>query len=246
MIRIRDVVVEYDDRRVLSEVSLDVSPGEKVAIMGANGSGKTTLLRLLAGLTDPDEGTIETAGDVGFAPEDPHAALFASTVAEEVAFFPRNRGLDATRAADRAMSQLEVADLRDRNPFSLSVGEQRRVSIAAVLSGDPSILALDEPSAGLDARGERHVSALLSGLDTTVVVSTHSADFAYRFADRIGVLADGNVCRIGSPREVLSDLELLDESDIRAPGIVTWAARQGFDRLPADLPEAVAMAKGQR
>lgn len=246
MIHARDVSVARDGRRVLSDVSLEVDSGELVAVMGANGSGKTSLLRLLAGLDEPVEGTVDTDGMVGFAPEDPRAAIFARTVAEEVAFFPRNRGLDAEGEAARAMEQLGVEELHDRNPLSLSVGEQRRVSVASVLSGRPAALALDEPTAGLDRAGERQLGELLTALDIAVVYSTHAADFAYRFADRVVVLADGGISRQGPPADVLSDLDLLADAGIRAPGIVTWAKHRGLDRLPAGFDEAVAMARERR
>lgn len=246
MIRVRDVTVAYDEQPVLSDVSLDVYDGERVAIMGANGSGKTTLLRLITGLQEPDTGSIVTDGVVGFAPEDPRAGFFASTVGEEVAFFARNRGLDSDCEADRAMAQMAVDEFRDRNPRSLSVGEQRRVSIASVLSGNPAVLALDEPTAGLDHAGERQLGELLADVDAAVVYSTHAADFAYRYADRVVVLADGAIRRQGPPHDILSDLVLLDGTGIRAPGIVSWANERGLDRLPADLDEAVAMARRQR
>lgn len=246
MIRARDLGFGYDGRRVLDGVSVEIADGESVAVMGANGSGKSTLLRLLAGLREPDDGTVEADGVVGFAPEDPRAGLFAGTVAEEVAFFPRNRGLDVDRETERAMRRLDVSALRDRNPLSLSFGEQRRVSIASVLSGAPEGLALDEPTAGLDRAGERQLGALLSALDTTVVFSTHAAEFAYHVADRVAVLADGQIRRAGAARTVLSDLSLLDDAGIRPPGIVLWANRRGFDRVPADLEDALAMAGAGR
>lgn len=246
MIRVRDLSVAHGGRRVLSGVSLDIEAGELVAVMGANGSGKTTLLRLLAGLRDPDDGSIDADGVIGFAPEDPRAALFAGSVAEEVAYFPRNRGLDASRAADRAMDRLAIDHLRDRNPLSLSVGEQRRVSIASVVAGDPAGLALDEPTAGLDRAGEHQLGELLTSLDAAVICSTHAADFAYRYADRVAVLVDGGLRRLGPPADVLADRDLLAEAGIRVPGIVSWATQRGFDRLPTDLEEALAMAREGR
>lgn len=246
MICARDLRVSYDGRAVLDGVSFDAADGETVAIMGANGSGKSTLLRVLAGLREPDSGTVEADGVVGFAPEDPRAGLFAGTVANEVAFFPRNRGLDADREAEWAMEQLAVDDLRDRNPLTLSFGQQRRVSIASVLSGAPAALALDEPTAGLDRSGERQLGALLAEIEATVVLSTHAADFAYEMADRVAVLADGDIRRSGPPRRVLADLALLEASGIRPPGIVTWARRRGLDHPPADLDDAVSIAQEAR
>ena len=242
-IEARNLAYAYDDRPAIADVSLSIGSGEVVALVGANGAGKTTLLRLIAGLAEPDGGTIERSGVVGFAPEDPKAALFAETVADEVAFFPRNRGLDAGLRAERAMEAMDVLDLRDRAPHALSTGEQRRVAVAAVLAGDPALVALDEPTAGLDRPGERRLGELLTGLDAAVVFSTHESDFAYEVADRVVVLADGGIRRTGTPMDVLADEQLLADADVRLPGVVTWAMEQGYDRLPTSLDDAVAMAR---
>lgn len=244
MITVRDLAFGYDDGPVLDGLSLDVATGETLAVMGANGSGKTTLLKLLAGLYEPDRGTIDREGVVGFAPEDPRAGLFAETVAEEVAFFPRNRDLDVEAATDAAMTAMDVSDLRDRGPYTLSAGEQRRVSIAAVLAGDPAVVALDEPTAGLDAAGERYLAALLSDLDATVVFSTHSSDFAYRVADRVALMGGGALRETGDARDLLADPDLLREAGVRVPGAVTWARKHGFDPPPESVAAAVALVRG--
>lgn len=225
---------------VLSDVSLSIAAGETVGVMGANGTGKTTLLKLIAGLREADAGNLEVDGTVGFAPEDPQAGLFADTVAEEVAFYPRNRGLEVDRHRDAAMDALEVDSLRDRDPYSLSVGEQRRVSIAAVVAGDPDVLVLDEPTRGLDAARERHLGDCLGALNVTLVFSTHAADFGYAVADRVAVLADGGLRRVDEARAVLADEPFLESVGVRPPGIVSWARRHGLDPPPADLAEAVA------
>lgn len=246
MITIRELTYAHDDSPVFSGLSLDVVAGETLAIMGANGAGKTTLLKLLAGLSEPDAGSVRRDGIVGFSPEDPTAGLFADTVANEVEFFPRNRGLDANRRAVDAMQSLEIYELRDRNPFTLSVGEQRRVSIAAVLAGDPAVLALDEPTAGLDRHGERALAACLADLNATLVVSTHESDFAYALADRIAVLGDAGIERIDDATSILTDESLLEAAGVRTPGIVAWARQRGLDHPPGSLDEAVGMLQGQR
>lgn len=246
MIEIRDAERVRDGTTVLGPVSLSVDDGETVALVGANGAGKTTLLKLLAGLDEPDAGSVDANGVVGFAPENPEAALFAETVAEEVAFFPRQRGLDAEARAERAMAAMDVRRFRERDPQSLSVGEQRRVAVASVLAGDPAVVALDEPTAGLDRAGERQLGERLADLDTTVVLSTHATDFAYEFANRVAVLADGRLRRVGTPADVLTDESLLDAAGIRQPGVVRWARRRGYDRLPDGFEDAVAAARERR
>lgn len=240
MIAVEGLRVARDGRTVLDGISLAIDSGETVAVMGPNGAGKTTLLKVVAGLLEADNGSVEVDGYVGFAPEDPTAGLFAKSVAKEVAFFPRNRGLDVEARREAALARLEIEPLAERDPFTLSVGQQRRVSIAAVLSGEPDVLVLDEPTRGLDAAGEDALSDLLSGLDQTVLVATHAADFAYRTADRVVVLAEGDLRRVGGARTVLGDEAFLESVGIRPPGIVTWARRQGIDPPPADLDGALA------
>lgn len=240
MIELEELRVAREGRPVLDGVSLAIERGETVAVMGPNGAGKTTLLKAVAGLLDPDDGSVEVDGVVGFAPEDPQAGLFAESVAEEVAFFPRNRGLDVDARREVALARLGIEPLAGRDPFALSVGQQRWVSIAAVLAGDPDVLVLDEPTRGLDAAGEDALADLLGGLDRTVLVATHAADFAYRAADRVAVLAAGELRRVGEARAVLGDEAFLESAGIRPPGIVTWARRQGIDPPPADLEAALA------
>lgn len=245
-VEIRNVHRAYDGIAVLDGISLSVDDGETVAVMGSNGAGKTTFLKLLAGLDDRDDGSVDVDGVVGFAPEDPEVALFAETVAEVVAFFPRERGLDAESHAERAMEAMDVSRFRERYPRSLSAGEQRRVAIASVLSGDPAVMALDEPTAGQGRTGERQLGSLLAGLDTTVVFSTHEGDFAYEFADRVAVLDGGVLRRVGTPGDVLMDESILQAAGIRQPGLIQWARRQGFDRLPVDFEDAVEEARERR
>lgn len=247
MIRAEGVGYAYGETVALEGVSLTIEDGEHFAVMGANGAGKSTLLRVISGLDEPTAGSIEGGGVVGFSPEDPSAALFADTVADEVAFFPRNRGLDAAALTDAALRDLDIEGLRDRQPRSLSAGEQRAVAIAAVLAGDPDVLALDEPTAGLDRRGERDLERHLEDLDSTMVVATHASDFAYEFADRVAVLADGRVERVGPPGDVLTDDELLAECGIRLPGVVEWARARGYgdERLPSGFDAAVGLARSE-
>lgn len=246
MIVAHDVSFSYNGTAAVSEVSISTEPGEFLAIVGANGAGKTTFIKLLAGIYRPDAGSIDVDGIVGFCPEDAKAGLFAESVADEVAFFPRNRGLDVRDRAESAMETMDVLRFRDRDPHSLSVGEQRRVAIASVLSGDPDVVVLDEPTGGLARKDERRLGHLLGSLGCTIVVSTHQTDFAYEFADRIAVMHRGRLRRVGEPVEILTDDELLAEVAVRVPGLVEWARRQGFDRPPADFDEAIEMARRKR
>lgn len=240
MIAVEGLHVARDGRTALDDVSLAIEGGETIAVMGPNGAGKTTLLKVVAGFLEADAGSVEVHGVTGFAPEDPQAGLFAESVAEEVAFFPRNRGLDVDARREGALARLGIEPLAGRDPFTLSVGQQRRVSIAAVLAGDPDVLVLDEPTRGLDVAGEDALADLLGGLDQTVLVATHAADFAYRAADRVAVLAEGDLRRVGGARTLLGDEAFLRSAGVRPPGNVTWARHQGIDPPPANLDEALA------
>lgn len=239
MITVEELRVSRRGRAALEGISLAVEAGEVVAVMGPNGAGKTTLLKTIAGLLEPEAGDIEVEGTVGFAPEDPAAGLFAESVAAEIAFFPRNRELDVDERRESAMAALDVGHLADRDPYTLSVGQQRRVSIAAVVAGDPDVLVLDEPTRGLDAAGEAELAELMGTLDRTVLLATHAADFAYAAADRVAVLSGGELRRAGETRSILRDIEFLESAGIRPPGNVLWAREQGIDPPPADLAEAL-------
>lgn len=242
MLRVEDLSFSYDDEgRVLIDVSFAAETGEVLAIVGHNGAGKTTLLTLLAGLVKPDAGRVAVDGVVGFAPADPREALFAGTVREEVAFFPRNRGLDVDQRVHDALAAMELQSVADRAPTSLSTGEQRRTAIAAVLSGDPSVVALDEPTAGLDVDAVDALGTRLADLEATVVCATHDTDFAYAHADSVAVLVDGELRAYGPATEVLADIDLAAEAGVRPPGPVAWAAARDF-APPPDIATAVARA----
>ena len=201
----------------LTGVSLTVAPGELVLVLGSTGSGKSTLLRLCAGLLEPATGsarlddaplTRSTArGAVGLVFQDPESQLFAETLAADVAFGPRNLGATAEEAADRVREALLSVGLDPdsyggRSPFALSGGEARRAAIAGVLAMRPRYLLLDEPTAGLDARGRAAVREVVRGMRASagVVVVSHSAEEFLGEADRVLVLAQGAPVYIGRRR----------------------------------------------
>lgn len=244
MLRLDSVTFAHDDSEpAVADVTLAADTGDLLAVLGANGAGKSTLLALAAGLETPDEGSVTADGPVGLAPEDPRDALFAPTVREELAFFPRNRGLDVDTCVEAALASMDLENLADRQPTSLSTGEQRRTAVAAVLAGEPAVVALDEPTAGLDDRAVEALGARLASLDATVVVATHHADLAWNHADATAVLDGGRLRAHGPTTEVLTDVDLLAETDIRPPGPVAWAVARELDGPPASLDEAVTMAR---
>jgi len=206
----------------LRGVSLAAEPGEVLGIVGGTGSGKSTLIQHMNLLLEPASGNVLVDGvdaatlkkselrrKVGLVFQFPEAALFAPTVAEDVAFAPRRLSLDEDEIEDRvrdSLSLVRAEHLRERSPFALSGGEQRRVAIAGVLAMGPEVLVLDEPASGLDPAAREDLLRLIRTLKQTgasVVLVSHDTDEVAEVADRICVLERGEVRAIGTPSKVL-------------------------------------------
>ena len=204
------VRVDLGGRTVLRDVGVEVAEGEVVALLGRNGAGKSTLLRALAGLVAVRAGRVERRGAVAYVPQDPGSLLFRPTVRREVEETLRllGRGGGGDRAeVDRWLDALGLAPLADRHPRSLSGGERQRLAVAAVAVGGAPVLALDEPTRGMDAASraalERAVAAHAAG-GGAVVLATHDVELAARCATRAVVLGDGEVVASGPARTVLA------------------------------------------
>jgi len=192
----------YGEREALRAVSFAVEDSEKVAVIGPNGAGKTTLLQILAGALPPSAGTVDVDGRVGWVPQ--HPALYSKlSVAENLRLFARlERVPDVESTVDRMLDQTALGERADDEVGLLSGGNRQRVNIAIGLLGDPRVLLLDEPSASLDPRQRERLWAFLAELGTTVVFSTHDVGEAERHADRLLVLADGELLFTGTPTEL--------------------------------------------
>ena len=219
----------------LRDVSLTVSAGERLALVGANGSGKSTLVALLAGLVEPGGGEVLAFGEpltaarlrddafahafrrrVGIVFQSSDAQLFSPTVRDEVAFGPLHLRLsenEIVRRVEDTLRMLGLDDLAERAPYNLSGGEKKKVALASVLSINPDVLMLDEPTAGLDPRTERWLLELLERLHAvgkTIVIATHQLDTLEQVADRAVVLGeDHTVAAVGPVADVLADRALL-------------------------------------
>lgn len=219
----------------LSDISLSVKQGDKVALLGANGCGKSTLLKILAGLLFPQQGTVHSFGEalneenlareefsftfrrrVGFVFQNSEAQLFNPSVWEEIAFGPMQMGIDTTevfRRVDDVTAMLGLEPLRNRPPFKLSGGEKKKVAIASVLSVNPEVILFDEPTDGLDPRTQTWLIDLmkrLSDAGKTMLTATHNLDIVEEIADRVLVFSeDHRLAACGSPSEILDDRELL-------------------------------------
>jgi ABC-2 type transport system ATP-binding protein len=193
----------YGTRDALRSVSFEVAAGEKVAIIGPNGAGKTTLLQILAGALAPTAGSISLRPDqAGWVPQSP--ALYSKlSVAENLRLFARlERVPDVERTVSRMLEQTALGDRAGDEVGKLSGGNRQRVNIAIGLIGQPAVLLLDEPSASLDPRQRERLWVFLAELGTTVVFSTHDVGEAERHADRLLVLADGELLFTGTPQEL--------------------------------------------
>jgi energy-coupling factor transport system ATP-binding protein len=204
------VRVDLGGRTVLSGVELDVVEGEVVAVLGRNGAGKSTLLRALAGLVGVRAGRVARSGAVAYVPQDPGALLFRPTVRREVEETLRllgGRGRGGAAEVDRWLAVLGLSHLEDRHPRSLSGGERQRLAVAAVAVGGAPVLALDEPTRGMDAASRTALQGAVrahAAAGGAVVLATHDVELAARCATRAVVLGDGEVVAQGDARTVLA------------------------------------------
>jgi len=199
----RAVTRRFGAREALRGVSLGVAPGETLAVIGPNGAGKTTLLSILGGVLAPTDGTVSRdPRDVGWVPQQP--AVYAKlTVAENLALFARLEGVDdPAGAVERMLDQTGLRDRAGDELGTLSGGNRQRVNIAVGLLSAPAVLLLDEPYSSLDPRQRERLWRFVEGLTsggTAVVFTTHNVSEAERYADRVLVLADGELLFEGTP-----------------------------------------------
>jgi energy-coupling factor transporter ATPase len=232
-----DVRFSYQDgTEVLRGIDLTLRRGEFIAMIGPNGSGKTTLLSCLIGLIKPDKGRImidgqeirnlgvaELAREVGYLFQNPDYQLFADTVREEVAFGLRIRSMpveEIDKKVASALDMMELTEYRDRHPHSLSRGERQRLAVASILSLEPDILVLDEPTTGQD-RGHLskflHRMKKLNHAGKTIILITHDMSIAAAYADRTIIMDGGKILIDGTTRYVFSQPDLLKKASIELP-----------------------------
>jgi len=242
-----------DGTEALSNVDFIVQRSESVALLGANGAGKTTLLKHFNGLFTPTSGRVLVAGEeitkenllwvrrlVGLVFQNPDEQLFAPSVAEDVAFGPRNLGLSEEVVQHRVEEALRLVGMEgyeERAPHNLSYGEKKRVAIAGVLAMEPQVLVLDEPTSGLDPAGAEELVSLLRRLrrlGMSLVIATHDVDLVPEFAERVYLLHRGSVVAEGSAEEVFTGVvvESPGRYKLRLPYVTQLLARlreMGFE-----------------
>jgi cobalt/nickel transport system ATP-binding protein len=234
-IEIQNFSYKYPDGTVaLSDITLSVEHGQKVALIGPNGAGKSTLLLVMAGflkgtgkvlineleITRKNLKQIRTM--LGSCLEDPDDQLFMPNLFEDVAFGPLNMGLDAgevkSRVAD-ALKTVGLADMADKAPHHLSAGQKRAAAIATILSMRPEIITLDEPDGSLDPRHRNNLIKLLASLPQTLIIATSNMNFAAAVAERAVLLDNGHIIADGHSREIMWDSKLMTDHGLEVPSL---------------------------
>lgn len=256
--------------RALFSVDLEIKDGSYTALIGHTGSGKSTILQLLNGLNVPTSGsvvideTIITADSVnkdikqvrkkvGLVFQFAESQVFDETVLKDVSFGPQNFGVSKEEAEAIAREKLALVgiseELFERSPFELSGGQMRRVAIAGILAMEPSVLVLDEPTAGLDPAGRKELMSIFKNLHAqgmTIVLVTHLMDDVANFADYVYVMEKGKQVLSGKPSEVFQQVDFLESIQLGVPKITKFAAnleRRGFffEKLPITMDEFVGV-----
>jgi len=234
VLEVRGLAYAYPDgHQALFGVDLHVHQGERVALLGPNGAGKTTLVLHLNGILTAGAGSVTVSGlpvekanlreirrRVGIVFQDPDDQLFMGSVRADVAFGPANLGLKGAALDQRvmdALAQVGMAEFADRPPHHLSFGQRRRVAVATVLSMEPEILVLDEPSSNLDPASRRELADILRSLDVTVLMVTHDLPYALELCPRAVVLSDGHVVADDATYDVLTDADLMRAHRLELP-----------------------------
>ena len=265
VLELSDVCYTYDKgtpmaHEALVNVNLKIEKGLMTGIIGHTGCGKSTLLRMFNGLLRPDSGKIMFCGkdiwekpkqiakirfNIGLVMQYPEYQLFDETVRADIAYGPRNMGLDEDeikRRVDEAASFTGITeDMLDRSPFELSGGQKRRVAIAGIMAMRPEVLVLDEPAAGLDPKGREDI---FTGLDryrrecgATVIIVSHSMEDMARYCDRLVVMNDGVIYLEGTQKEVFGDAEKLFAIGLGVPEITKLISllRDGGVPIPKEI-----------
>ena len=241
-IETRDLCYTYEDGTVaLDHISLKAQKGKITGILGANGAGKSTLFLNLNGVLSPASGQVlldgapvrrdrkgiaELRRRVGIVFQDPDDQLFSADVYRDVSFGAVNLGLpesEVRRRVEDAMERTGITALRDKPTHALSYGQKKRVAIAGVLVMEPSVMILDEPTAGLDPQGVSDIMGLLQEirdkLGITIILATHDMDIIPLYCDHVYLLSGGRMVSDGTPEDVFSHPEILRENHLRLPRI---------------------------
>lgn len=264
IIRFQNVHYAYSPNQpVLQDITLSITPGEFVALIGGNGSGKTTLAKHCNGLYQPVSGTVtingkdtkgcsvaELATQVAYCYQNPDHQIFQTTVWEEVAFGPKNLGLDERQIAERvdeALRSVGLQHLQGEEPYFAGKGMRQKIAVASILAMKPQVIVLDEPTTGLDHRGMMEMMSLISRLHQeghTILAITHDMRLVAEYAKRVIVLHEGRIIADGTPQAVFAKQEILATAQVEPPAVCRFALSVGLAQpLPltlSDLQKRVA------
>lgn len=255
LVKVENLSYKYhNDKEALKGVSFSFSEGERIAVIGNNGAGKSTIFLNLNGVLTPSNGTITYKGEelnkktlkelrkkIAIVFQNADEQMIASTVKTEISFGPMNLKLpveEVKKRVEDAMAYMNLSEYGDRPPHYLSGGEKKRVSIADIIAMEPELIIFDEPTAALDPLNTQMLENVLEQLadeGKTLLVSTHDMDFAYRFADRILVLCDGELIADDIPEKIFSNNELLSKASLKKPMLVEmWEGLLQKDQFTID------------
>ena len=242
--------------QALDDINITIEDGSFVGIIGHTGSGKSTLIQHLNGLLNPTSGTVIVDGmdifaqkksnliqlrhRIGLVFQYPEHQLFEETVHKDVAFGPKNQGLSEEEVGKRVRNSIKMVGLdydevKDKSPFELSGGQMRRVAIAGVLAMEPSVLILDEPTAGLDPRGRDEILAQIKTMHqknkNTVILVSHSMEDIGKLVEKILVMNEGKIVYFDTPNRVFTEIETLEKIGLAVPE-VTYLMRRLKKKYP--------------
>jgi len=258
LIEVSNLVFEYPDGTLaLQNINLDIFANQFIAFIGQNGAGKTTLAKTLNGLLKPSQGSIKIEGldtkekgttkkivtKVGYVFQNPDHQLFNNTIYKEIAYGPRNIGIEENEVRQRVEEAAQVCGVEEslfpEHPFFLTKGLRQRVAIASILAMRPKTIIVDEPTTGQDLRQSLEVMNFLRNLwqeeGHTIIIITHEMPIVAQYAERVVVLAQGEILMDGSTREVFSQPERLAHTFVKPPQITRLAQSLNGYGIPKDL-----------
>ncbi len=234
IIKVKDLHYSYPEgTKALKGISLDITQGESVGLIGPNGAGKSTLLLHLNGILEGSQGSVEVLGmkvgeknlihirkKVAIVFQEPDNQLFMPTVFDDVAFGPLNAGDSKEKVrkkVKKALKKVQMEGYEKRCPHHLSLGEKKRIALATVLSMEPKVLILDEPSSNLDPRARRNLLELLKNFHLTKIILGHDLELILEICPRVILLDEGKIVVNGDAREVLGDKMLMETHGLEVP-----------------------------
>jgi energy-coupling factor transport system ATP-binding protein len=247
------------DAVALRGVDLSIAPGERVAIIGANGAGKTTLVKQFNGLLKPQQGRVlvgdwdtrartvaQMARRVGLVFQNPDDQLFKQTVADEVAFGPRNLGFDAAhaaRAVDAALAAVGLSAAAETHPYDLSTAQRKLVALATILAMETPVVVWDEPTIGQDGQGLQRLGEIVAKLHEngrTIITISHDIDFCADYFERIVVMAQGRIIADGPATAVFAQQDVLAQASVTAPQLARLGAALNLPGVPLGIDAFIA------